>query len=97
MIFFCSRPGKSPNADPLVRIIAGPAWVTVRDYASRLLGGDEGLIVHQTGEDAVPDVELRLVGTDAGEHGGGPNGRRMQVRERERVGSELGPWRDDVP
>jgi hypothetical protein len=71
-------------------LIDAPTWHAANQYASRELG-TESLIVHQTGEDSGVDVELRFAGSDSGQHGGGKNGRRLQIRK---PGEE---WKDDGP
>lgn len=64
------------TADPVVLVISAPSWIDAKSYALRHFAPCEwknhedpasgamgvGLIVKETGEDAVADVELRRVG-----------------------------------
>ena len=90
MKYFCAIDGRYrvANGAPSYVIVEAATAFDAKAYAQRLLG-TEGLIVHQTGDDAVASVELLWTGTDAGEH---PD-RHLEIRRRSvKYAEAVGPW-----
>lgn len=89
MKFFVCVPARVGSSEgPRFFVVAADSAFDARAFGARELGTD-GLIVHQTGEDAVESVELAWVGTDAGEH---PD-RHLEIRRRAVVYAEdVGAW-----
>lgn len=95
-----ARPNGTP-ADPVVLVISAPSWIDAKSYALRHFAPCEwknhedpasgamgvGLIVKETGEDAVADIELRWIGSQYGEK---PD-RRLEMRKKLKKG--WGEWK----
>jgi hypothetical protein len=78
--FYASIPPKKPGGVPPTLIIEATSYFDAKAYAQRMLGTD-GLMFQQTGDDAVPSVELQWVGNDYAKNSArGPL--RMLIRER---------------
>lgn len=72
-------------------VIEAPSHFDASAYAARLYPSEDRPEVERTADHRIPDVELRFVGDDYA-HGGGPNRRRMQARQRLIHGHS--DWRD---
>jgi hypothetical protein len=71
----------------------GVTWKEAHAYAVRHFGPLAEVIVHETGEDAIADIQIRWIGSDYSA-GSSPECKRMQQREYHSIAGSWGAWEE---
>jgi hypothetical protein len=81
------------NCKAIILETEGVTWAEARAYAVRHFGPLADVIVAETGDDAVADIQLRWIGDDY-LGGASPNCKRMQQRKYQPIAGSWDAWED---
>ena len=81
----------SADRQTLILETDGVTWAEARAYAVRHFGPLADVIINETGEDAIADIQLRWVGGDY-LGGGTPECKRMEQREYSSIAGSWTAW-----